>query len=334
MHTIESAAITQSGNLLTCGTHTRCRVSGNPLSKRSRNLNIRDRRCQPPRHPRTGQDHHPGIHRNIHRIGIPPPQLLLHRITHLREHEISVLLPRRQRPQGRRDSHPPRRRPGEHAILRAPPSLLDHRPDRQITRPPARTRLIAVDEQELAHPVRSSGKQIPPEPQQITVPRVQARDTPPAHRTDLMRHRDTRHRRPPNVVVRNQESVSHRAQDSDLMTHMPKIRTGRRLDLADNLKRANAHTATLDPTPRPSRAQPRQPHGVSPHRSPWPRSVRRRRTRRGPTGSAPSARSMLALSGERVVPATVCPSLISSGTSRVPMTPLAPAMKRRTIVSL
>jgi hypothetical protein len=52
------------------------------------------------------------------------------------------------------------------------------------------------------------------------------------------------------------------------------------------------------------------------------------------TGPAPSARSMLALSGEQVMPATVCPSLISSETSRVPMTPLAPAMKMRTIVSL
>jgi hypothetical protein len=52
------------------------------------------------------------------------------------------------------------------------------------------------------------------------------------------------------------------------------------------------------------------------------------------TASAPSIRSMLALSGERVMPATVCPSLISNGTSRVPMTPLAPAMKMRTIVSL
>ena len=247
MHTIESAAITQPGNLLTRGTHTRNRVSSNPLNQRPRNLNIRNRRRQPPRHARTGQDHHPGVHRNIHRIRIPPPQLFLHRITHLREHEISSPLPRRQRPQRRRHTHPPRRRPGEHAILRAPPSLLDHRPHRQITRPPTRTRLIAVDEQELTHPVRSRSKQITPEPQQITVPRVQARDTPPAHRTDLVRHRNTRHRRPPNVIVRDQERISHRAQHPDLMTHMLKIRPSRRLDLTHDLKRANAHTATLDP---------------------------------------------------------------------------------------
>ena len=49
------------------------------------------------------------------------------------------------------------------------------------------------------------------------------------------------------------------------------------------------------------------------------------------TSSAPSA---LTLSGERVIPATGFPSLTSHGTSLVPMTPLAPAVKMRTAVNL
>jgi hypothetical protein len=49
------------------------------------------------------------------------------------------------------------------------------------------------------------------------------------------------------VIVRDQERISHRAQHPDLMTHMLKIRPGRRLDLTHDLKGTNAHTATLDP---------------------------------------------------------------------------------------
>jgi hypothetical protein len=52
------------------------------------------------------------------------------------------------------------------------------------------------------------------------------------------------------------------------------------------------------------------------------------------TGSAPSVRRTLALSGERVISATVCPSLISNKTSLLPMTPLTPAVNMRTNVSV
>ena len=50
------------------------------------------------------------------------------------------------------------------------------------------------------------------------------------------------------------------------------------------------------------------------------------------TDSAPSSPSMSAFCGERVIPATVCPSATSSGIRRTPMTPLAPATKIRTAI--
>src|SRR5262249_46944402 len=47
------------------------------------------------------------------------------------------------------------------------------------------------------------------------------------------------------------------------------------------------------------------------------------------TGSAPNSRSRSSFPGERVIPATSCPAATSSGTSRTPITPLAPATKTR-----
>jgi hypothetical protein len=46
-------------------------------------------------------------------------------------------------------------------------------------------------------------------------------------------------------------------------------------------------------------------------------------------GSAPSWRNGSPFSGERVIPATSWPAQTSSGTSRTPITPLAPATKTR-----
>src|SRR6202034_3047830 len=65
-------------------------------------------------------------------------------------------------------------------------------------------------------------------------------------RLHLMGYRDTRHRRPPDVVVGNQERVSHMAEDTDLVPDPRQIRTSGRLNLADNLKPATRITLSDD----------------------------------------------------------------------------------------
>ena len=137
------------------------------------------------------------------------------------------------------------RQPGECRILRGSPRFLDHGPHRQLTGPAARSGLVAVDEQEPVHPIRCRRQQIPAEPKQVTVPGVQARDATGAHRLHLMRDRHARHRRPPDMVVGNQERVRDRAQHPDLVAHPRQVRASRRLDLADQLETTISHAVTI-----------------------------------------------------------------------------------------
>src|SRR5207248_7417416 len=62
---------------------------------------------------------------------------------------------------------------------------------------------------------------------------------------------------------------------------------------------------------------------------PPPRRARPHRTRRRRPARRPSRAAVPASSGDRVIAATSCPAATSSGTSRTPITPLAPATKTR-----
>ena len=102
-----------------------------------------------------------------------------------------------------------------------------------------------LDEQEPVHPISCRRQQVPAEPEQVTVPGVQAGDATGTHRLHLMRDRHAGYRRPPDVVVGNQERVRDQAQHPDLVTHTRQVRASRRLDLTDQLETTISHAVTL-----------------------------------------------------------------------------------------
>ena len=60
-----------------------------------------------------------------------------------------------------------------------------------------------------------------------------------------MRHCDARHRRTADVIVGDQEGAGDLAQYADLVTDMHHVRSGRRLDLADDLELPYRHPHTI-----------------------------------------------------------------------------------------
>jgi hypothetical protein len=244
MHTVESTALTDRQHLLTRSLHPGIAVTLNCGDQVRWNVDIGDRPRQVPGHGSAGQHHYPGVDRPRHLHALAPPQQALQRVADLREHEICPGLPGRDRPQAARHPGPERRKPAEHRIPRDGPGLLDHCLYGQFTGTTANTGLVTVDVQERVHAVRGRRQQIPTKPQQVPVPRIQAGNPASTHRLHLVGYRHTRHRRPPDVVVGNQERVSHMAEDTDLVPDPCQIRASRRLNLADNLKPATRITLT------------------------------------------------------------------------------------------
>jgi hypothetical protein len=104
--------------------------------------------------------------------GGPPPQQRLNREADLGEDEIGGSLPVGQGTERRGHPDAEGRYSGERGIARQVASFLDHRPHGKLTGTPARTGLVAVDEQELVHAVGRCGEHVPAEAEQIAVPGV------------------------------------------------------------------------------------------------------------------------------------------------------------------
>ena len=167
---------------------------------------------------------------------IAPPQELVDRERHLHEQEVALALPR---PRSDRAAVTVPARNGASPGER--PDLVDHLAHRELARARADRRVVAVHEEELVDAVRGGGEQVAPQAEQVAVARVEARDRTAAHRLDLVRDRDARHRRAPEVVVGDEERRRDAAEHTDLVPDRPQVGPGRRLDLADQLEVRRAH---------------------------------------------------------------------------------------------
>jgi hypothetical protein len=114
------------------------------------------------------------------------------------------------------------------------PSLGNHGPHREVIGTRACLGTVTVDEQKLTDPVGRRRQEVPAEPQDVAISCVDAGDRPPSHQLYLMGDGDTRHRGPTNMVVGNQKRVGNATHDADLVSDVHHIRSGRRLDLAND----------------------------------------------------------------------------------------------------
>jgi hypothetical protein len=162
------------------------------------------------RHRRARDDHHPGVDRAGEVDRRPPVEQPIERERDLGQDEVGVALPRRERGQPRGHADPPRP-VGRVASLGKGPRLRDHRPDGQVVGALPRLGTIAVDEEELVHPVCGGCQQVALEAEQVAVARVEAGDRAAAHLPPQC-DGDARHRRPADGLsgMRNREATALR----------------------------------------------------------------------------------------------------------------------------
>ncbi len=155
----------------------------------------------------------------------------------LGEQEVSRLLPPWQGSET--GGHPDPQRISGVGPGGEPPGFDQHGAHAEVVRAGARLGSVAVDEQELLHPVGGGSEQVPLETEDVPVPSVDAGDGPASHELDFVGDGDARHRGPTDVVVGDQECPGDPTQDSDLVTHPHQIGSGRRFDLTDDLELAH-----------------------------------------------------------------------------------------------
>ena len=95
--------------------------------------------------------------------------------------------------------------------------LVEHPPHGQVVRPGTGLRTIPVDEEELPHAVRGGREQVAPEPEDVAVPGVDARDRTSTHEVDLVGHGDAGDGGATDVVVGDQERRRDARQHADLV---------------------------------------------------------------------------------------------------------------------
>ena len=118
MHTVEGSAVADGQDLLARRVHPSIAVTLNVIDQLAGDIDVRDSGRQAAGHARAGQDHHPRIDRYLQAGALTPPQQGIDRETDLHECEVGCGLPRRNRPQARRDPDAKRPAAGERRIPR------------------------------------------------------------------------------------------------------------------------------------------------------------------------------------------------------------------------
>jgi hypothetical protein len=175
----------------------------------------------------------PGVHAPVEIELFPPLEEPFERVRHLHEDEVGAHPPCNRAADLGDGPDPEVRIALEERAAPVSAYLVDHAAHGQVARPPPLFRGIAVDEEEMVDAVRGRGQKIAPEPKQVSVARVDARNRPAAHVRDFVRDGDARHRGAAQVVVRDEECIRDRPQHVDLLADVCDLGPAGRLDLAE-----------------------------------------------------------------------------------------------------
>ena len=105
----------------------------------------------------------------------PPLQELLYGKRHLREQEVSLVLPHGQTAHSRRHAEPKRTNSGLRVVGESS-CVGDHRSDRKVIRAGSRLGTIPVDKKKFSDAVSGCRKEITSKAEDVAVPGIEARD--------------------------------------------------------------------------------------------------------------------------------------------------------------